>query len=87
MTDAELDALEAAARAATPGPWEISRDDFASYIESRKGTVGEIGDAFDANYIAAASPDKILELITDLRQAQDNIKALESVMAAEARGY
>lgn len=69
MTDTDLSALESAARAATPGPWEISRDDFAAYIESRKGTVGEIGDAFDANYISAANPAAILELIAELRQA------------------
>ena len=69
MTDAEIDALEQAAKAATPGPWEISRDDYALFIESRKGTVGEIGDAFDANYISAANPAAILELIAELRQA------------------
>jgi len=70
MTDAELSSLEAAARAATPGPWEISRDDFSLFIESRKGTVGEIGDAFDANYISAANPASILSLIAELRQAK-----------------
>lgn len=72
MTNAELNALEKAANIA-------------------KGRSGE-KDFFGMNsglviFYAMVSPETILELITDLRQAQANLKALESCFAAETRPY
>ena len=41
----------------------------------------------NAAYISAVHPVAILDLISDLRQAQANLKALESCFAAETRPY
>lgn len=71
MTDTELNALEAAAVAATPGPWradslnnvrhgsEIVIHATIAYVEPR---------AADAAYVATANPATILKLIAKLRQ-------------------
>ena len=84
MNDTELDALEAAAKAATPGPWCIpGREDL---VFSEKGaqvafcatifslhpdcSVIAIQAEKNAEYIAAANPATILELIAELRQAK-----------------
>lgn len=72
MTDDELDALEAAAKAATPGPWK-----HYNYKGSDCVTVSgkvflprlEISVA-DTAFIAAANPAAVLELIAELRQAR-----------------
>ena len=72
MTDAELSALESAARAATPGPWEESPNPF--FIHDGHFTVAEVmshnpGD--DSAYIAAANPAAVLELIAMVRSLQN----------------
>ena len=80
MTDAELDALEAAAKAATPGPWNVNKEEYAVFINHKKGTIAEIvsyEDCFDAAYIAAAHPAAILELIAELRQTKRKIALME----------
>ena len=90
MTDAELDALEAAAKAATPGPWEydVEQEEYHGVWAGGRYIVPSLHiDAENCKYIAAANPTAILELITDLRQAQANLKALESCFAAETRPY
>ena len=86
MTDKQLDALEAAAKAATPGPWET--DYRQRYVFAENGVnVCEIrgyGELIhmvpeceaveqmraNANFIAAVSPAVVLDLITELRQAR-----------------
>ena len=90
MTDEQLDDLEVAAKAATPGPWEHER----SHVVQLDGTPVANCVSYkiaqspkNAAYIAAANPAAILELIADLRQAQANLKALESCYAADMRGY
>lgn len=65
MTDTELDALEAAAKAATPGPWEYDDAD-----EDMAALGAENQRVKDAAYIAAANPSTVLELIQELRQAR-----------------
>jgi len=82
MTDTELDALEAAAKAATPGPWEAYHGEEHHIIRSFKNKpyssngqiiawCGKMGTEHDwptAAYIAAANPAAILELIAELRE-------------------
>lgn len=65
MTDAELSTLEAAAKAATPGPWMW--DEYGNYDSA--GTLLPYGEA-DCRYIAEANPAAILELIEELQQTR-----------------
>jgi len=85
MTDTEFSALEAAAKAATPGPWEESFDDvlvhrYAILCECRTLKIKNVHIDMDgkknAAYIAAANPAAILELIAELRQARAERNAL-----------
>lgn len=89
MTNAELDALEEAAKAASRGPWHTSVSDSCYVIDAGNyivcETSGICGANKDAAYIAAANPAVVLELIADLLQERQNVKALESVLAAEAQ--
>ena len=71
MTDEQLADLEAAAKAATPGPWKESLYPF--FIQAgdyQLATVTSKNAGDDSAYIAAANPAAILELIQDLRQAR-----------------
>ncbi len=77
MTEKELDALEAAAKAATPGPW---RHPGRALVVSRMSedeplVCNCISKQFaqapkDAAFIAAANPAVVLDLIAELRQAR-----------------
>lgn len=125
MTDTELDALEAAAKAATPGPWacsdnvhelfgELPFDWWIIYARDQeskctipvcrmsqylctadeeiagreaylKGDVKDPGQSGNnARYIAAANPAVVLEMIAELRQARDYIKAFVEFHQKEA---
>lgn len=80
----DLDKLEAAARAATPGPWEwdgrrVDPDDGYVHIPECSYIVGLIslaghyeGYQEDCDFIAATSPDVVLELVRRLRAAEAN---------------
>ena len=72
MTDEQIDALEALAKAATPGPWKESLYPFfiqAGDYKIANVTSKNAGD--DSAFIAAANPAAILELIADLRKAEE----------------
>ena len=60
-TDAELDALEAVAKAATPGPWKL---------DAEADTTLDDQIVRDGIYIATANPAVVLNLIAELRQAR-----------------
>jgi len=79
MTDAELDALEAAAKSATPGPWKAVGQcvaDSDRYVLANCNTNFSKGQVVsNAAYIAAANPAAILELIAELRQARAIVEA------------
>lgn len=77
MTDAELSALEAAAKAATPGPWRHpGRALVVSRMSEDEPLVCDcISEQFaqapkNAAFIAAANPAAILELIAEMRQTR-----------------
>ena len=74
MTDAEISALGAAARAATPGPWKAVGQcvaDSDRYVLANCNTNFSKGQVVsNAAYIAAANPAVVLELIAELRQTK-----------------
>lgn len=81
MTEKELAALETAAKVATPGPWleaplyEDRIDTPMQIIAHREHADGErvvadCGYSIDSQFIAAANPAAVLELIAELRQAR-----------------
>jgi len=84
MTDVELSALEAAAKAATPGPWGTAalpcqekkillRADGCTIGRTwPKHSVFAVDEECERNaaFIAAANPAAILELIAELRQTK-----------------
>ena len=93
--DIDLDALEAAALAATPGPWIACGPSFGElkprYLNEVMADRDEDGEEFgyticefpqlleeecsaDMNYIAAANPAVVLELIRRLRAAEGATK-------------
>jgi hypothetical protein len=93
MTDADLDKLEALAKAATPGPWNDSGgsiDDFDAEctmrIEWIANGIPKDGEKdainanyrFDAAFIAAANPASILALIASARRDAEEIERLRA---------
>lgn len=72
MTDAELDALKAAAKAATPGPWKHYVDQGCNGVLASGKVILPTLHISPENcaYIAAANPAVVLELIAELRQAR-----------------
>lgn len=71
-----INELEKLAKAATPGPWEIFNGGF--YVcNPNEGEVGNFEISEDSNYIAAANPSAISELIAAYREA---VAALDAVL-------
>lgn len=79
MTDEQLFALEAAARAATPGPWCQDYKKFSHvYPTGQSSTLSKpiavvnggthTGTMTNAAYIAAANPAAVLALIDEVRR-------------------
>jgi hypothetical protein len=73
----DLDALEAAARAATPGPWVrdgtgiYSPDGRITDVQQEPGYIGS-PDFNNSKYIALANPAAILALVGRLRDAESD---------------
>ena len=76
--------LEALAKAATPGPWEavegatsdgwwVERPHISTIVSDPTGP--------DAQFIAAANPQTILDLIAAARTAENRLAALEAMRA------
>ena len=84
MTDTELDALEAAAKAATPGPWRQSKHDkeFVCFNDTTlRGS--DINGELNAAYIAAANPAAVLGLIAELRNTKKALEVFEGYVDAQ----
>lgn len=83
MTNEQLAALEAAAKAATPGPWRHpGRALVVSRMDSSEPLVCDcLSQQFaqapkDAAFIAAANPAAILDLIAELRKMKQRCAQL-----------
>lgn len=81
----DLNTLEAAAKAATPGPWNVFNGFTVETCPDEKGYTTAVVDGYvwdravsvkDAIFIAAANPAVVLELISELRAKN---KLLEEV--------
>lgn len=83
MTDLDLDALEAVARAATPGPWEtrcegpgeptrVCHD--SEYVIYLGYDYAADLDAKDAAHIATFDPPTVLALIARVKEAEAGIE-------------
>lgn len=74
MTDAELDALDAKAKAATPGPWYAYTDGSIVWEKTHEihTAVCDSGEKNKNNaaFIAAANPATIQEMVADLKKAR-----------------
>ena len=68
MTDTELSALEAAAKAATPGPWDCGGVEV--FLGEWNPLIAMCNSEDNAAFITAANPAAILSLIAELRQAR-----------------
>lgn len=84
----DLDALEAVARAATPGPWHQG----AHYIGAGgepydpDAAVGQASILCDAEHIAAFDPPTVRALITRVREAErHNVQLLREAVKREGR--
>jgi len=86
-TGINLDALEAAARAATPGPWEFREADGLCDIAVPDGWLlqsdSESANRRDAQYVAAANPAVVLELVHRLREAEALLSRVRSLTEVE----
>src|SRR5690606_964540 len=94
----DLDALEATARAATPGPWEA--DDNMPFSPELQGIFApeqrryvlkvDFGDQpespADAEHIATFDPPTVLALIARLREAEAVIEAIDAIEPMWPRG-
>lgn len=77
MTDTELSSLEAAAKAASPGPWRQSKHDKEFVRFNDTVVLGtDINGELNAAYIAAANPTTTLKLISQLRACYELIEVL-----------
>jgi hypothetical protein len=93
MNDIDLNALEATARAAAPGPWDRATSatrDWALVL-SASGTadeyrVSQSADDDDAEHIATFDPTTALALIARLREAETVIGAIDAIEPMWPRG-
>jgi len=83
MTRAELDALAELASKATPGPYRVVHEE-PEFMLPYDAVVAADGNRSrcciytdDANYIAACSPDRILDLLSRLSRAEARCARLE----------
>lgn len=89
--DLNLDELEQAAKAATPGPWRrqaFHSDGSRNGIDDSDGGVvcasyGHKRDK-DFDFIAAANPRVVLELVCRLREAEKAVKSLDTALTRQA---
>jgi len=89
VTDAELDAIEASAKAATPGPWTVFDGDVClGDLEKSKGGDELIGteNPEDARYIAAMHPQTAFRLVAEVRRLRAALVAIRDDLHLSAEG-
>ena len=90
MADLDLDALEAAAMVATAGPWMREVVSVVSQSDGRVALTGKSCLPYsdddererNANFIAAANPAVVLELVRRLRELEQQLAAANKPPAA-----
>lgn len=97
MTTLDLDALQAAAEAATPGPWfsycpdgAALNPERATFLTGPKYRIMDKSLGFspqDGDYMAAARPEVMLALIDRLRKAEDDLKFVRDDLASTTRMF
>lgn len=93
MTEIDLDALEATARAATPGPWHRHPHPLDDQMSDIRGPINDDYDVVvyaesepsDAEHIAAFDPPTVLALIARLREAEACIAVVEANIGGPKR--
>lgn len=85
MTDIDLDALEATARAATPSEWHVEGSKFHDSYGHGLGQTFGIYWRSNAEYIAALDPPTALALITRLREAEACIEDIAAMHVKRER--
>lgn len=75
----DLDALQAAAEAATPGPWTADCCRAANMVYGPSESIGVDAVRADAEFIAAANPAVVLELIQQVNRASKEAERLGGV--------
>lgn len=78
----DLDAIESAAKKATPGPWRRSNGGsgvLADYPTASEWVcrVQRVTLTDDASFIASASPDRVLQLCAWIRELQSEVAQLK----------
>ena len=86
MTDAELDKLESAAKAATPDLWVVTDSNF-DRLQIAEVTVEPIMvcKEEDAEYICASNPLVILSMIDELRRVRKERDTLSNTLQKIAK--
>lgn len=70
MSDIDLDRLDARAKAATPGPWEMHRYQHGSgRIFKDRSLIADVHGEGDREWFAALSPDVVTSLVAQAREA------------------
>jgi hypothetical protein len=94
LTPAELDRMEAVAKAAMAGPWQNGIDDFQGVVAPHNDGLGNVVclpplkrmcsslEAWDANaaHIATFDPPTVLAMIAQLRAQQSALEATEGAL-------
>ncbi|WP_110877002.1 ead/Ea22-like family protein [Franconibacter helveticus] len=85
MTD--IAKLKAAAEKATPGPWRLTVTRFngitrGPFSLTKEDALANAAEKVDAEFIAAANPAAVLELIAALEAAEKHIAELEAAPVA-----
>jgi hypothetical protein len=93
IRDESMTELEKLAREATPGPWSSDRADYKgapSEVAAHDGSDWELfiadcrtGEA-NAAYIAAASPDVVLRLLSELKRLRSQVEEMRGVLEQAA---
>jgi hypothetical protein len=87
----DLDAIERAAKGATPGPWEsvqdrIYHEETARYIGNCAGLVSQSDqNTANAAHIATMDPDTTLALVDEVRRLRELEASIMAVVEKEIR--
>ena len=88
LTPAQLDEIEAAAKEATPGPWEvIGGGEYVTPIGLPAGFDDCGVSPRDVHYIAAFDPPTVLALVAELRELRAKVERVLEFMGNREGEY